>query len=60
QRQGQPGAQPPGAQPTPPQSAPTPEGEVEPQAIDSPQDYQLARAFDLLRGLTLYNRRVTN
>jgi carboxyl-terminal processing protease len=63
QRQGQQGtqpAQPPGAQPPAPQNAPTPEGEVEPQAIDSPQDYQLARAFDLLRGLALYNRRVTN
>jgi carboxyl-terminal processing protease len=60
QRQGQPGTQPPGAQPPTPQNAPTPEGEVEPLTIDSPADYQLARAFDLLRGLALYNRRVTN
>jgi carboxyl-terminal processing protease len=50
---------PPGAQPTP-QSGPTPETEVDPTAIDSPADYQLARAFDLLRGLSLYNRRVSN
>jgi carboxyl-terminal processing protease len=55
-----PATQPPGAQPPSPQTAPTPEGEVEPLAIDSPGDYQLARAFDLLRGLALYNRRVTN
>jgi carboxyl-terminal processing protease len=51
---------PPGAQPPAPQQAPAPEGEVEPMAIDSPADYQLARAFDLLRGLSLYNRRVSN
>ena len=68
-RQNQPGTQPPqqqqqqqppGAQPPAPQTAPSPEGEVEPLAIDSPGDYQLARAFDLLRGLALYNKRVSN
>ena len=67
--QGQPqGAQtPPGAQPAVPPGAqpstapaPAPEAEVDPNAIDSPNDYQLARAFDLLRGLALYNRRLTN
>ncbi|HEX2114504.1 MAG TPA: S41 family peptidase, partial [Alphaproteobacteria bacterium] len=47
QRQGQPGTQPPGAQPPSPQNAPSPDSEVEPLTIDSPQDYQLARAFDL-------------
>jgi carboxyl-terminal processing protease len=55
-----PGAQPPGAQPPSPAPGPSPEGEVEPLTIDSPGDYQLARAFDLLRGLALYNKRVTN
>jgi carboxyl-terminal processing protease len=29
-------------------------------APDQPQDYQLTRAFDLLRGLTLFNQRVAN
>jgi carboxyl-terminal processing protease len=52
--------QPPGAQPPSPQTAPAPDSEVEPLTIDSPGDYQLARAFDLLRGLALYNKRVTN
>jgi carboxyl-terminal processing protease len=62
QQQGQQPATPPGAQPPAPQTAPgpSPEGEVEPLTIDSPGDYQLARAFDLLRGLALYNKRVTN
>jgi carboxyl-terminal processing protease len=53
-----PGAQPPSPQTQPP--GPSPESEVEPLTIDSPGDYQLARAFDLLRGLALYNKRVTN
>ena len=61
QQQQQPQRQvPPGAQPTPPQQGPSPESELEPTAINSPADYQLARAFDLLRGLSLYNRRVSN
>jgi carboxyl-terminal processing protease len=62
QQQGGQPAQPPGAQPAAPptQQGPSPEGEVEPLTIDSPGDYQLARAFDLLRGLALYNKRVTN
>ncbi|HEX6980785.1 MAG TPA: S41 family peptidase [Alphaproteobacteria bacterium] len=51
---------PPGAQPSGTQPQPSPEAEVDPNAIDSPNDYQLARAFDLLRGLALYSRRVTN
>jgi carboxyl-terminal processing protease len=63
QSQTPPGAQPqtpPGARPATPPSGPSPESEVEPSAIDSPADYQLARAFDLLRGLALYNKRVSN
>jgi carboxyl-terminal processing protease len=51
---------PPGAQPAPQQEGPSPESEVDPNAIDSPADYQLARAFDLLRGISLYAKRVTN
>ncbi len=38
------------------------DGEVEANALSeaAEQDYQLARAVDLLRGLALYNRRVVN
>jgi carboxyl-terminal processing protease len=56
------GNQPPGAQPPAPETSPspTPGGEVDPLVIGSANDYQLARAFDLLRGLALYNKRVTN
>ncbi|WP_422364774.1 S41 family peptidase [Pelagibius sp.] len=38
------------------------DGEVEAHALSeaAEQDYQLARAVDLLRGLALYNRRVVN
>jgi len=39
------------------QPAPTTADETAP---DQPQDYQLTRAFDLLRGLTLFNQRVAN
>jgi len=46
-----PGPQP-GQQPAPQTSDET--------APDQPQDYQLTRAFDLLRGLTLFNQRVAN
>ena len=46
-----PGPQP-GQQPAPATSDET--------APDQPQDYQLSRAFDLLRGLTLFNQRVVN
>jgi len=46
-----PGPQP-GQQPAPATSDET--------APDQPQDYQLTRAFDLLRGLTLFNQRVAN
>jgi carboxyl-terminal processing protease len=42
----------PGQQPAPATSDET--------APDQPQDYQLSRAFDLLRGLTLFNSRVVN
>ncbi len=58
--QQQQGTMPPGATPAPPREGPTPEAEVDPSAIDSPADYQLARAFDLLRGIALYGKRVTN
>ncbi|MGQ0663687.1 MAG: S41 family peptidase [Pseudomonadota bacterium] len=54
------GDQPPGA-PTPPTPPAPPSGEAEAPATGEPaQDYQLARAFDLLHGLALYNQKVTN
>ncbi len=37
-----------------------PEGEVHALSEAAEQDYQLARAIDLLRGLALYNQRVVN
>ena len=37
-----------------------PEGEVHSLSEAAEQDYQLARAIDLLRGLALYNQRVVN
>jgi carboxyl-terminal processing protease len=42
--------------------APAEDGEVEAHALSeaAEQDYQLARAIDLLRGLALYNQRVVN
>ncbi|MFN7194322.1 MAG: peptidase S41, partial [Rhodospirillales bacterium] len=40
---------------TPPAATPAPENEERQQ--ESTQDYQLSRAFDLLRGLALYNQR---
>jgi carboxyl-terminal processing protease len=48
-----PAATPPAA--TPPTATPAPENEERQQ--ESTQDYQLSRAFDLLRGLALYNQR---
>ncbi|NIA68288.1 S41 family peptidase [Pelagibius litoralis] len=44
------------------EGTPPVEGETEPHALSeaAAQDYQLARAIDLLRGLALYNRRVVN
>ncbi|MGF1629196.1 MAG: S41 family peptidase [Kiloniellaceae bacterium] len=38
----------------------TPEGEAHSLSETTEQDYQLARAIDLLRGLALYNQRVVN
>ena len=38
----------------------TPEGEAHSLSATTEQDYQLARAIDLLRGLALYNQRVVN
>jgi len=38
----------------------TPEGEAHNLSEAAEQDYQLARAVDLLRGLALYNQRVVN
>jgi len=38
----------------------TPEGEAHNLSEAAEQDYQLARAIDLLRGLALYNQRVVN
>jgi carboxyl-terminal processing protease len=46
------------AQPTP-QAAP-PNGEETTPASEPEFDYQLSRAFDLLRGLALFNQKVTN
>ena len=40
---------------TPPAATPAPENEE--RQLESTQDYQLSRAFDLLRGLALYNQR---
>ncbi|HEX9462529.1 MAG TPA: S41 family peptidase [Alphaproteobacteria bacterium] len=45
----------------PQQQQPKPDAQGEEPAIgDQAQDYQLARAYDLLRGLALFNQRVTN
>jgi len=46
-----------GTTPTSPGQQPATADETAP---DQPQDYQLTRAFDLLRGLTLFNQRVVN
>jgi hypothetical protein len=49
----------PGAKPS--TEGPEQEPTVAPQTIgDVTQDYQLARAVDLLRGLWLFNARATN
>ncbi len=54
-------AAPPSGQPAPNPSAPNQPGPNQPAAAagtqEPPFDYQLARAVDLLRGLTLFNRR---
>ena len=57
QRQGQQAPQQQQQQPQPPK--PDAQGE-EPVLGDQAQDYQLSRAYDLLRGLALFNQRVTN
>jgi carboxyl-terminal processing protease len=51
-----------GQQPVAPNTPPPAEGEEASNVVptDAAADYQLARAFDLLRGLALYNARVTN
>jgi carboxyl-terminal processing protease len=38
----------------------TPESSVDPSAIGTPDDYQLARAVDMLRGISLFNGRLVN
>ena len=48
----------PGAPAAPAPAEPEEQANVVP--ADTATDYQLARAFDLLRGLALYNQRVTN
>jgi len=50
-----PGA-PPGATPTPQPEA----GTVDPSVIGTSEDYQLARAVDMIRGVALFNSRVTS
>jgi len=51
-----------GQQPITPNTPPPAEGEEAANVVptDAAADYQLGRAFDLLRGLALYNARVTN
>ena len=59
-------ATPPPAQPgpgTPPGATPTPDkeqGSVDPAVIGTSEDYQLARALDMLRGVALFHSRVSN
>jgi carboxyl-terminal processing protease len=50
-----PGA-PAGAKPTPPQD----QGSVDPAVLGTAEDYQLARAADMLRGLALFSQKVAN
>jgi carboxyl-terminal processing protease len=53
-------APPPGA---PPGATPTPQpesGTVDPSVIGTSEDYQLARAVDMIRGVALFNSRVTS
>jgi carboxyl-terminal processing protease len=38
----------------------TPESSVDPSLIGTPDDYQLARAVDMLRGIALFNGRLVN
>jgi carboxyl-terminal processing protease len=47
---------PPGAQPTPQKE----ESSVDPAVIGTSEDYQLARALDMLRGVALFHSRVAN
>jgi carboxyl-terminal processing protease len=48
---------PPGATPTPPKGD---EGSVDPAVLGTSEDYQLARAMDMLRGVALFHNRVAN
>jgi carboxyl-terminal processing protease len=48
---------------TPPGATPTPDkekGSVDPAVIGTSEDYQLARALDMLRGVALFHSRVSN
>jgi carboxyl-terminal processing protease len=48
---------PPGSSPTPPKGD---EGSVDPAVLGTSEDYQLARALDMLRGVALFHNRVAN
>src|SRR6185503_15919683 len=43
-----------------PDAAAEPQNTVDPSIIGTPNDYQLARAIDMLRGIALFNGRVIN
>ena len=43
-----------------PDTAAEPQNTVDPSIIGTPNDYQLARAIDMLRGIALFNGRVIN
>ena len=43
-----------------PDTAAEPQNTVDPSIIGTPNDYQLARAIDMLRGIALFNGRVVN
>jgi carboxyl-terminal processing protease len=60
QGQGQPQAQPQGQQPQGQQPQGQQPGGESPAPAEGAEDYQLQRAFDLLRGLALYNQRTGN
>ena len=37
-----------------------PQTTIDPAVMGTPEDYQLARALDMLRGIALFNGRVVN
>ena len=43
-----------------PDTAAEQQNTVDPSIIGTPNDYQLARAIDMLRGIALFNGRVIN